>query len=396
MPVGREPKCPFDPPAQLYKMRDAGSMVQVMPNSDSPAWLITNYEDQRTLLSDPRLSSNQNLPGFPVAVEGIKKSQAELARTIITLDNPRHDVLRRLFGREFTIKRITALRPAIQRHVDDLIDQMLDGPKPADFVASFALALPTLVITDILGVPYEDHEMFQAVTEKIVAPDLPTHELEAATTELVDYVGQLLDRKLADPQDDLLSRLASYWAAGEMTRGEAIGGGMVLIPAGHETTANMITLSTIALLGQPEQLDELRSGDNPELTAKALEELLRYLHVSHYGRRRQALEDIEIGGQIIRKGEGIILAGNIADREPGAFDGDPDTLDIHRQSRHHLAFGYGIHQCLGQQLARAEMEIVLSTLFRRIPTLEIAIEQDQIPFKTDRFIYGAHRLPVTW
>jgi hypothetical protein len=397
MPLDRDPARPFDPSPALYRMREAGPLALVMPNSPEPAWLVTRYEDQRTLLSDPRMSSDQLLPGFPVAVEGIKQSQGGgTTRTIFGMDNPRHDVLRRMFAKDFIVRKVSQLRPLIQRHVDDLIDAMLAGPRPANFVTSFALALPTLVISDIFGVPYQDQKMFQQVTEKIVDPLLPKEEIAQSVGELARYVSGLLDVKLGEPQDDMVSRLAAYVSAGEMTREEAIGGGMVLIPAGHETTANMITLSTIALLGQPEQLDELRSGDNPELTAKALEELLRYLHVSHYGRRRQALEDIEIGGQIIRKGEGIILAGNIADREPGAFDGDPDTLDIHRQSRHHLAFGYGIHQCLGQQLARAEMEIVLSTLFRRIPTLEIAIEQDQIPFKTDRFIYGAHRLPVTW
>ncbi|HEX4224836.1 MAG TPA: cytochrome P450, partial [Pseudonocardiaceae bacterium] len=226
----REPDRPFDPPPVLYQLRDTGSIVPVISNGGSPAWLITHYEDQRTLLSDPRLSSNQNLPNFPVAVEGIKKSQAEVARTIITLDNPRHDVLRRMYGRDFTVKRITALRPAIQRYVDELIDGMLAGPKPADFVSAFALALPTLVISDFLGIPHQDHQMFQDITEKIVRPELPAQELAAASAELVEYVGGLLDIRRAEPENDMLSRLAAYWAAGEITRAEAIGAGMVLIP----------------------------------------------------------------------------------------------------------------------------------------------------------------------
>ncbi|WP_433286986.1 cytochrome P450 [Pseudonocardia sp. CA-142604] len=394
--MDRDPDHPFDPPPLLYRLRDAGPVVPVISNGGTPAWIVTRYEDQRTLLGDPRLSSDQTLPNFPVAVEGIKKSQAELSRTIITLDNPRHDVLRRMYGRDFTINRITALRPSIQGHVDNLIDDMLGGPKPADFVASVALALPTLVITDFLGVPYEDHQMFQGITEKIVSPELPAQELAEATSELVEYVGGLLDTKRDDPQDDMLSRLAGYWAAGEISRAEAIGAGMVLIPAGHETTANMITMSTIALLDHPDQLDQIRSGEDRELIANAVEELLRYNHVTHYGRRRVALADIEIGSQLILEGDGVILPGNLGDRDPDAFPGDPDELDIHRRSRHHLAFGYGIHQCLGQMLARAELQIVFSTLFRRIPTLDIAIPRDQIAFKSDLFVYGAYRLPVTW
>jgi cytochrome P450 len=397
MPLDRDPARPFDPSPTLYRMREAGPLALVMPNSPEPAWLVTRYEDQRTLLTDPRMSSDQRLHGFPVAVEGIKQSQGGgTTRTIFGMDNPRHDVLRRMFAKDFIIRKINRLRPLIQRHVDELIDGMLAGPKPANFVTSFALALPTLVISDVLGVPYKDQEMFQAVTEKIVDPFLPKGEIAGAVGELAKYVSGLLDVKLREPQDDMVSRLAAYVGAGDMTREEAIGGGMVLIPAGHETTANMIAMSTILLLENPGQLDEIRAGDNQELIADAVEELLRYVHIPHYGRRRVALEDIEIAGRVIRQGDGVILAGNIADREPGIFEGDPDTLDIHRDARHHLAFGYGIHQCLGQPLARAELQIVLGTLFRRIPTLQLAIPIDEVSFHPNLFIYGVDDLPVTW
>jgi cytochrome P450 len=397
MPLDRDPARPFDPSPTLYRMRETGAPALVMPNSPEPAWLVTRYDDQRALLSDPRMSSDQRLHGFPVAVEGIKQSQGGgTTRTIFGMDNPRHDVLRRMFAKDFIVRKINQLRPLIQQHVDDLIDAMLAGPKPANFVTSFALALPTLVISDIFGVPYRDQKMFQEVTEKIVDPFLTKEEIAAAVGELAKYVGGLLDVKLREPQDDMVSRLAAYVEAGEMTREEAIGGGMVLIPAGHETTANMIAMSTILLLENPDQLNEIRAGDNPELTANAVEELLRYTHIPHYGRRRVALEDIAIAGRVIHQGDGVILAGNIADREPGIFEGDPDTFDIHRDARHHLAFGYGIHQCLGQPLARAELQIVLATLFRRIPTLRIAIPADQISFHPNLFIYGVDDLPVTW
>jgi cytochrome P450 len=397
MPLDRDPARPFAPSPTLYRMREAGPLALVMPNSPEPAWLVTRYEDQRTLLSDPRMSSDQGIHGFPVAVEGIKQSQGGgTTRTIFGMDNPRHDVLRRMFAKDFIIRKVNRLRPLIQQHVDELIDGMLAGPKPANFVTSFALALPTLVISDIFGVPYQDQEMFQAVTEKIVDPCLPKAEIAGAVAELARYVSGLLDVKLREPQDDMVSRLAAHVEAGDMTREEAIGGGMVLIPAGHETTANMIAMSTILLLENPSQLDEIRAGDNQKLIADAVEELLRYVHIPHYGRRRVALADIEIAGRVIRQGDGVILAGNIADREPGIFAGDPDTFDIHRDARHHLAFGYGIHQCLGQPLARAELQIVLGTLFRRIPTLQLAIPIDQVSFHPNLFIYGVDDLPVTW
>jgi cytochrome P450 len=397
MPLDRDPRRPFDPAPELYRMRDDGPVTLVMPNSPEPAWLITGYDDQRALLADHRMSSNQMHPGFPVAVEGIKQSQGGgTTLTIFGMDNPRHDVLRRLYAKDFMVKKINQLRPLIQKHVDDLIDKMLAGPKPVDFVAAFALALPTLVVSDVLGIPYEDQKFFQEVTAKIVDPSLPGEVIASAVGELGRYINGLLEIKLKDPKDDMLSRLAAFCDAGEITREEAVGAGMVLIPAGHETTANMTTMSTIVLLRNPGQLDQIRDGQNTALIANAVEELLRYIEVPHYGRRRVALEDIEIAGRTIHKGEGVILPGNIADREPGIYEGDPDKLDIHREARHHLAFGYGIHQCLGQPLARAELQIILATLFRRIPTLELAVPVEKVEFRSDLFIYGAHRVLVTW
>ncbi|MFF1630749.1 cytochrome P450, partial [Streptomyces sp. NPDC058272] len=163
----------------------------------------------------------------------------------------------------------------------------------------------------------------------------------------------------------------------------------------HETTANMIALGTLALLQHPDQLAQLRESDDPKLIASAVEELLRYLTIVHSGRRRVALEDIEIGGQTIRAGDGVILANDIGDRDPGAFP-DPDRLEVDRNPRHHVAFGFGVHQCLGQPLARVELQVVYGTLYRRIPNLRPAIDLDAIPFKHDGAVYGVYELPVTW
>lgn len=171
--------------------------------------------------------------------------------------------------------------------------------------------------------------------------------------------------------------------------------GVLLLIAGHETTANMIALGTLALLENPGQLALLRDTDDPKLVSSAVEELLRYLHITHNGRRRVALEDIEIDGQVIRAGDGLIVANDIGNRDPEAFP-DPDRLDIQRDARHHVAFGFGVHQCLGQPLARMELQVVYSTLYRRIPTLRLAGDLDQIPFKHDGSVYGVYELPVTW
>jgi cytochrome P450 len=180
-----------------------------------------------------------------------------------------------------------------------------------------------------------------------------------------------------------------------MSRSQMADMAMLLLVAGHETTANMIALGTLTMLQHPGQLAELRESNDPKLVASAVEELLRYLSIVHTGRRRVAIEDVEVGGQKIRAGEGVIVATEAGNRDAGAFP-DPDVLDIHRQAHHHVAFGYGVHQCLGQPLARVELQVVYGTLYRRVPTLRLAVPLEEIRFKHDMFVYGVHELPVSW
>ncbi|MCW2883139.1 MAG: cytochrome, partial [Streptosporangiaceae bacterium] len=169
----------------------------------------------------------------------------------------------------------------------------------------------------------------------------------------------------------------------------------LLLVAGHETTANMIALGTLTMLQHPDQLAELREADDPKLVANAVEELLRYLNITHSGRRRVAIEDVEVGGHLVKAGEGVIAANDSGNRDENVFP-DPDGLDIHRQARHHIAFGYGIHQCLGQPLARVELQVVYGTLYRRIPTLRLAVPLEEVNFKHDMLVYGVHELLVSW
>jgi cytochrome P450 len=296
----------------------------------------------------------------------------------------------------FSIKRVEALRPAIQKIVDALIDDMLAGPTPVDLVQAFALPVPSLVISELLGVPYADHDFFQQNSRLLINRNTPPEEAMAAQQRLIDYLDRLIADKLADPGEDLLSYLATQRVAtGELSRQEAAQMGRLLLVAGHETTANMIALGTLALLQHPDQLAALRETDDPKLIAGAVEELLRYLTIVHSGRRRVALEDIEIDGHTIRAGEGVILANDIGNRDASAF-ADPDRLDIHRDARRHMTFGFGVHQCLGQPLARVELQVVYGTLYRRIPTLRLAVDLDQVPFKHDGLVYGVYQLPVTW
>jgi cytochrome P450 len=232
---------------------------------------------------------------------------------------------------------------------------VLAGPKPVDLVRAFALPVPSLVICELLGVPYTDHEFFQHNSKILINRDESPEATREAQERLIDLSGPAGCRKTCQPADDLLSRLATEQVkAGELTRHDVAVMGILLLIAGHETTANMIALGTLALLEHPDQLAALRDTDNPNLIAGAVEELLRYLHITHSGRRRVAVADIEIDGQLIRAGDGVIFANDVANRDEEAF-ADPDRLDVHRDARRHVAFGFGVHQCLGQPLARVEL-----------------------------------------
>ncbi|MET4921541.1 cytochrome P450 [Streptomyces sp. PSRA5] len=391
-PMDRAAGCPFDPPPAAVAQRKEAPLTKVRMWDDSTPWLVTGYAEGRALLADPRVSADITRPGYPL--------QAPLppggpSVSFILMDDPEHARLRRMVTAPFAIKRVAALRPAVQQIVDELIDDMLAGPKPVDLVEAFALPMPSLVICRLLGVAYSDHDFFQANSKILIKRDNDPQERSDAFGALIGYLDDLMGEKLAAPADDLLSGLAGRVKAGELTRNEAAQMGVLLLIAGHETTANMIALGTLALLEHPAQLDLLRDSDDPKLVASAVEELLRYLNIVHNGRRRVALEDIDIAGRHVRAGDGLVIANDIGNRDPDVFP-EPDRLDIERDARHHVAFGFGVHQCLGQPLARLELQIVYSTLYRRIPTLRLASDIEQIPFKHDGGVYGVYQLPVTW
>ncbi|MCW3015500.1 MAG: hypothetical protein JWO02_2592 [Solirubrobacterales bacterium] len=391
-PMARAAGCPFDPPQAL---RTLAPVSRIRLWDGSTPWLITRHADTRALLADPRVSADARREGYP-HTSAAGRARRTRGSTFINMDDPDHARLRRMVTGTFTIRRVDALRPSIQRIVDERIDALLAGPRPVDLVQAFALPVPSLVICHLLGVPYADHDFFQCRARVLVSRDETVERASAAQDELTGYLDGIIADKLAEPADDLLSKLAGeHVATGELSRRDAALMAMLLVIAGHETTANMIALGTLALLEHPDQLTALRDTDDPALIAGAVEELLRYLTITHSGRRRVALQDIEIDGQTIHAGDGIVLAGDAANRDEDAFS-DADRLDVHRDAGGHLAFGFGVHACLGQPLARAELQIVYSTLYRRIPGLRLAAPLEQIPFKHDSNVYGVYELPVTF
>ncbi|MGW0162804.1 cytochrome P450 [Mycobacterium sp. NPDC003323] len=392
-PMERDLRCPFSPPPQMLGGAKGLSRVKIW-NGTTP-WLITGHEEAKALFADARVSVDDRREGFPHWNEHMLSTVDKRPRSVFTSDAEEHTRFRRMLSKPFTFRRVEGLRPAIQKITDDCIDEILAGPRPADMVDKLALPVPTVVISEMLGVPYEDHEFFQEHANAGLARFAAADAMQKGAMSLHQYLINLVEEKQANPAEDAVSDLAERVTAGEIDVKEAAQLGTGLLIAGHETTANMIGIGILALLENPEQADFLRSAEDPKVIANAVEELMRYLSIIQNGQRRVAIEDIEISGETIRAGEGIII-----DLAPANWDGkaypEPDKLDLSRDAGQQLGFGYGRHQCVGQQLARAELQIVFHTLLRRIPTMRLAIPFDEVPFKHDRLAYGVYELPVTW
>ncbi|BBZ68089.1 cytochrome P450 [Mycolicibacterium insubricum] len=395
-PMERDRTCPFSPPPQMLALGDEAPLTQVRIWDGSTPWLVTGYDTARSLFADSRISVDDRKPGFPHWNEHMLATVDKRPRSVFTSDAEEHTRFRRMLSKPFTFKRVEGLRPIIQQVTDECIDAMLAAGPPADIVSQIALPVPTRVISEMLGVPYEDHEFFQEHANAGLARFAAADAMQKGAMSLHQYLIDLVEEKQANPAEDAVSDLAERVTAGEISVKEAAQLGTGLLIAGHETTANMIGIGVLALLENPEQADLLRNTDDPKVIANAVEELMRYLSIIQNGQRRIAVEDIEIDGVTIKAGDGVIL-----DLAPADWDGatfaHPDRLQLDRENaNHHLAFGYGRHQCVGQQLARAEMQIVFHTLLRRIPTMRLAIPLDEVDFKDDRLAYGVYSLPVTW
>ncbi|WP_319445170.1 MULTISPECIES: cytochrome P450 [unclassified Mycobacterium] len=390
IPLPRAPGCPLAPPTEFAEWRESEGL-QLASWHGRPTWIISRYDDIKAALVDPRLSAD-TIPDELKATSSDNKVPQIFPR----IDDPEHNRLRRMMTRDFTFRRADAMRPQIQELVDGFLDSMIATGPPADLVRDFALPVPSLVISLLLGVPYEDHEFFQRQSTAGLDSRSTNEEKAVAIGEIFGYVFELVGRKEREPGDDLISRLITdHVATGALSRETAAMNAVIMLQAGHETTASMISLGTLALLQHPEQLARLRETDDPAVVANLVEELMRYLSIVHSLVERVAVEDLTIAGQQIRAGDFVLMnlpAGNW----DTAFVEHPDTLDIDRNARGHLGFGFGVHQCIGQNLARAELQIALATLARRLPGLRLAVPLEELRFQNEQEIYGISALPVTW
>jgi pentalenic acid synthase len=385
--------CPYHPPTAYEPLRAARPLTRVTLFDGRQVWLVTGHTLARDLLADQRLSTDRTHPDFPAPTERFAAAR-DRRIALLGADDPEHRTQRRMMVPSFTLRRAVELRPRIKRIVDERLDAMIAQGPPAELVSAFALPVPSMVICALLGVPYADHDFFEGQSRRLLRGPKAA-DTQDARDQLDSYFEELIDRKLKQPEpgagvlDELVhERLRD----GELDRREVVSFATILLVAGHETTANMISLGTFTLLQHPERLAELR--EDPELIPGAVEELMRMLSIAD-GLLRRATEDIDVDGTTIRAGDGVVFSTSVINRDADVY-ADPDTLDWHRPARHHVAFGFGIHQCLGQNLARAELEIALHTLFDRLPGLRLAAPAEEIPFKPGDTIQGMLELPVTW
>jgi cytochrome P450 len=387
---------PLHPPEEYARFRDSHPVTRVKMWDGQNAWIFTRYDDVKELLSSPHFSVMPSKPGYPFLTPA-RKATVNSYQTFITMDPPDHTKFRRMLTRDFTQKRMEQLRPQVQKLVNELIDEMLAKGPPADFVQALSLKLPVTVVSMLVGVPYSDTDQLEKWSIDKLDLTLPPEVTKKASAEMFQYFNDLLARKEADPGDgsDMLGRLViEQIRPGLLSRLDCVHMINLLYFAGHETTANQIAIGTLGLLLEPDQRRELAA--NPAMVKQAIEEMLRFHTVTHYNACRVATADVVIGGHQVRAGEGCYALLAAANRDPAHFP-NPDAFDIHRKNASdQLTFSYGIHHCVGQPLARLELETVFTTLFQRIPTLKLAVPFEEIKFKRDMYVYGLHGLPVTW
>ncbi|MFF8277982.1 cytochrome P450 [Streptomyces lateritius] len=370
------------------KMREAGPVHRVRTTDGAELWLIVGYEEARAALADPRLSKSPSVVGMTMLDEQV------IGPNLLVLDPPDHTRLRRLVAGQFTGRRVESLRPRLERLTGELADAMAPAGH-ADLVDSFAFPLPITVICELLGVPAADRDTFRAWTNEIVAPTGAGPEAEAIEG-LAAYLDALVeDKRAAGSTDDLLSDLITARAedGDRLSLAELRALGYLLLIAGHETTVNLIANAVRALLTHPEQLAAVRADFG--LLDAVVEETLRWEGPVENATFRFTREPVRIGETLVPAYEPVLVSLASGDRDPARYP-DADRFDLHRDARGHLAFGHGIHYCLGAPLARLEARIAIRTLLERFPGLELDPEGGALDWLPGMLIRGVRRLPVRW
>jgi cytochrome P450 len=375
-----------DPYSVHARLRVEHPVAQVIMPGGTPAWLVTGYAQARAALADPRLLK---LPkGWRPPPDSL---MASFDLHMLNLDPPDHDRLRKLVNKAFTPRRVEQLRPRITAITEGLLDDMSTRDE-VDLLASFAFPLPITVICELLGVPVADRDQFRAWSATIVADTVSPERFQSDATAMVGYFQALLAARRREPADDLLSALIAARDEGDwLSENELLSMAFLLLVAGHETTVNLIASGVLALLLNPGELARLRADRS--LLGSAVEELLRYVNPVNNATFRFTGEPVEIDGVPIGPGEVVLVSLSGANRDPSRY-ADPDRLDLGRDSGGHVAFGHGIHYCLGAPLARLEAEIAFGALLDRFGQLTLAVPPDALRWRPSTLIHGLESLPV--
>ncbi|WP_369354762.1 cytochrome P450 [Streptomyces sp. cg2] len=386
---------PLGLPAAFQQLRTHLPVAPMAFPDGPPGWLVTRYDDVRAGLADPRLSSRRPHLNSHVRASLITPQEMAALRPLdlLTSDPPEHTRLRRLVNGQFTAHRMNQLAPRIQAIVDDHLDALAAGPRPADLISTVALPVPALVISELLGVPFTDRDLYQRLTRELLSLDRTREQLLSAKTELKSYLLGLIHAKRTAPSDDLLSGLVKAQTDGTpLTDDEIAALAQLILIAGHETTTNAFALAVLHLLRAPGLWQALHH--RPHLVDGVVEETLRHATVPQFGLLRVAREPLSIAGQPIQAGDRVVLHLPAANRDPAHFT-DPDRMDPHRANAvKHLSFGHGPHRCIGDHLARIELRTLLTSLLRRFPDLRLAAAPDEIRTHDHRVVYGIAELPI--
>ncbi|KOV61142.1 cytochrome P450 [Streptomyces sp. MMG1121] len=383
--------CPYQPPAGYEPLREQGPLTKVTLYDGQQAWLVTRHADARELMTDTRLSSERSSDGFPIITPRLLDARG--FRTLVTMDGAEHSMYRRMLIPDFTIKRTRAMRPDVERIVDECVDRLLASTPPVDLIQGFASELSSRVVFELLGVPQEDQAFFFARSAQLLqATD--TKQSEGPLADLVDYLDRLVASRGEAEGTWLLDRLAGEEVEkGELDRGDLVRMAIQLLVTGQGTTAQMIALGTATLLEHPDQMEVLRK--DPSGVPAAVEELLRYLTIADMAGLRVVTEDIELHGQVIPAGSGIILPFALLNHDPEVYP-DPHRFDVTRAPGQHFAFGFGPHNCIAQGLARLELEVTFRSLLERIPTLRLDVPLSELRVREAADMQGVYELPVRW
>lgn len=390
IPIARQGR--LDPPVELAELRKQCPITPLTHADGHVGWFVTSYWLARQVLSDPRFSSRPDIRHSAVheVLGDGKPPEEDVPGMFVGMDPPEHTRYRKLLTGELSLRRMRELEPKIEATARSLIADMRASGPTADLVPAFASPLPSLTICDMLGVPYEDALAMLPVSQQMLRTDSTVAQVKECYRIIAEFLQNSVERKQREPEDDLISGLIE---TNDLSTTEVTSLAFQLFTAGNETTANMLSLGTFTLLSYPEQLAEIRA--DPTLFDGAIEELLRYLTIIQFGVSRGALEDVELGGVTVKAGQTVTVSLPGANRDPDRFP-EPDVFDIHRRSHSNLAFGFGVHQCVAQQMARTQLRIGYQTLFSELPELALAVPADAVDMRTTEIVYGVRSLPVTW